>query len=166
MKKGFIFISVLLFLAGCDKPAGEGGTASIVGKVKVMDLEHFDLPGQEHIDTSDIYYAADKRVYIIYGDQDVVYDDSFDTSWDGSFRFEHLRKGKYTLFVYSECEGDTVGLASYQKMNPDYAQSLANIWHPLCANEEYPLMKEIEITVNGEEVQAGDITTFNIVNNQ
>lgn len=166
MKKGLIVISVLLFLAACDKPAGEGGTASIVGKVKVMDLEHFDLPGQEYIDTSDIYYAADKRVYIIYGDKDLVYDDSFDTSWDGSFRFEYLRKGKYTLFVYSECEGDTVGLASYQKTNPDYAQALANIWHPLCANEEYPLMKEIEITVNGEEAQVGDITTFNIVNNQ
>ena len=163
MKKFGLIVSVLLLVTACEKQAGEGGTSSISGKVKMIDLEHRDIPGSENIDTLSQYYAADKKVYIIYGSEGVIYDDSFETSWDGSFRFEFLRKGKYTLFVYSECESDTTGLASIQLNNPTYASALANIWHPLCVNEEYPKMMEIEISDNREEVQVEDITIFNIV---
>ena len=166
MKKIGLIVSVLLLVAACQKQAGEGGTSSISGKVKLMDLEHLDVPGSEKIDTISQYYAADKKVYIIYGGEGVIYDDSFETSWDGSFRFEFLRKGKYALFVYSECEADTLGLASIAVSNPAYASALANIWHPLCVNEEYPQMIEVEISDNSEEVQVEDITIFNIVSAQ
>ena len=166
MKKIGIILSVLFLVVACSKQPGEGGTSSIVGKVKMMDLTHLDVPGSESIETLTEYYVADKKVYIIYGDEGEIYDDSFETTWDGSYRFEFLRKGKYTLFVYSECEADTTGLAYYQSTNPTYASALANIWHPLCVNEEYPQIVEVEITDNGEEVQVEDIIVFNIVSAQ
>ncbi|MGB0368161.1 MAG: hypothetical protein ACPGD8_02075, partial [Flavobacteriales bacterium] len=38
-----------------------------------------------------------------YGEGDNYYDDSYKTSFDGSFRFQYLRPGTYTVFVYSDC---------------------------------------------------------------
>ena len=57
-----------------------------------------------------------ENVFIIYGDEDVVYDDSFDTSWDGSFRFEYLRKGDYTLYVVD----DSTSIIDNSIVNYDY----------------------------------------------
>lgn len=45
---------------------------------------------------------ADEDVYIIYGNEDEIYDDNVKTNFDGSFEFNNLRKGKYKLFAYSK----------------------------------------------------------------
>jgi hypothetical protein len=41
-------------------------------------------------------------VYLIYGTEDQFYDDDVKTSYDGSFVFNYLQKGTYTLFVYQD----------------------------------------------------------------
>ena len=77
MKKGITILSLLLLVAACDKPSGEGGTSAIEGE----------------------------DVYIIYGsDSSSIYNDSFETSWDGTYRFDYLRKGNYVLYAYSDCD--------------------------------------------------------------
>lgn len=94
------FILLLVFIASitlsaCEKEEGEGGRALITGRVLV----------QEFSDAGNLtaeYYAADEQVYIIYGDGS-THDDNMRSSFDGSYRFEYLRKGTYTIFVYSEC---------------------------------------------------------------
>ncbi|TSA35927.1 MAG: hypothetical protein D4R64_08705 [Porphyromonadaceae bacterium] len=90
------FAVVLLFLfSGCLKEPGIGGTSTITGKVYAYDYdsEMNNLRAQ--------YYAPDEDVYIIYG-KDSVFSDRTQTSFDGSYRFEYLRPGTYTLFAYSK----------------------------------------------------------------
>jgi hypothetical protein len=49
------------------------------------------------------YEAADEDVFLIYGDEDAFYDDDLKTSYDGSYVFNYLQKGNYTLFIYEDC---------------------------------------------------------------
>ena len=92
-----VFWALLLgVLGGCSKPEGEGGTSTIQGKVYAYDYNGSGILQGE-------FYAADEDVFIIYGDEDNYYDDSYNTSFDGSFRFQYLRPGIYTVFVYSDC---------------------------------------------------------------
>jgi len=167
MKKTAFILVGLSLLFSCQKEAGEGGTSSIVGKVITYDLRHFDVPGgSQSVDTLSIYAKADEEVFIVYGEEDNRYDDSYNTSWDGSFSFENLRKGKYTIFVYSECEADTSGLAALSQTNPTYAQELAStIWQPNCVNGDFPHIVEIEITDNHTVYNLGDISIYNIAVN-
>jgi hypothetical protein len=92
-----VLITLLLTINySCKKVEGEGGSSEIIGKVIIRDLDGLG-------NLIDEYPAQDQRVYIIYGDDDNIYDDDFDTSFDGSFRFQFLTKGTYTLFVYEDC---------------------------------------------------------------
>jgi hypothetical protein len=154
----------MIFLS-CQKQEGEGGTSAIYGKLITVDLQHFDIPGNERIDTlAEPYYHADQDVFIIYGENDNLYDDNYKTSFDGSFGFESLRKGKYTIFVYSECEADTIGLAAIYQSDPDYANQLSStIWHPECISNNFAQKVEVEITENNEVINLDDIIRFNIV---
>lgn len=93
---GLLAVSAALLLNSCAKPEGEGGTSTIQGKVYAYDYNGSGVLQGE-------FYAADEDVFIIYGDEDNYYDDSFKTSFDGSFRFQYLRPGTYTIFVYSDC---------------------------------------------------------------
>ncbi|MEA3494658.1 MAG: hypothetical protein U9R42_01340 [Bacteroidota bacterium] len=91
-----IFVVIAIFLLqSCEKTEGEGGTASIIGKVFVKDYN------SEFTTLKAEYYAPDEEVFIVYGN-DVVYNDNFKTHYDGTYLFEYLRKGKYTIFVYSK----------------------------------------------------------------
>ena len=92
----FLAICVLAF-ASCSKEPGKGGTSSISGKVKVYDVNGLGEIQEE-------YWAMDEDVFIVYGENDQTYDDKFACSYDGSYRFDYLTPGKYTLFVYSECD--------------------------------------------------------------
>ena len=91
-----LFFSILLFTA-CNKVPGEGGTSSIAGKVLVYNVN------SDGDITSAEYNAMDTDVFIIYGDGSETYNDNFKTSFDGSYRFDYLTPGKYTVFAYSEC---------------------------------------------------------------
>lgn len=98
MKK-YLFWCMICFLfsiVACKKVEGQGGTSSISGRVYIEEYDAFGEIIQE-------YYAAEERVFIIYGEEDNIYDDDFRTSFDGSFRFEFLTKGSYKIFVYQDC---------------------------------------------------------------
>lgn len=86
----------VFFFSSCTKPEGEGGTSTIQGKVYAFDYNGSGVLQSE-------FYAPDEDVFIIYGTEDNYHDDSYKTSFDGSFRFQHLRPGTYTVFVYSDC---------------------------------------------------------------
>jgi hypothetical protein len=90
-----VFILISLNFFSCKKQPGEGGFASIEGKVYVKDYDdsYTILTAQ--------YYLPSETVYIIYGDGNEV-TNTVKTSYDGSFKFNYLRKGTYKIFVLSE----------------------------------------------------------------
>lgn len=114
---------MVAWISGCELGPGEGGRSTITGKVH---LEEYNSAGS----LIKAYYVADERVYIIYGDGD-TYHDEFRTSFDGSYRFDFLRKGDYRIFAYSECLG--------------------------CPGSTEPALIEVSIGENGEQIVAEDI---------
>ena len=85
----------LFLISGCIKDSGEGGSSTIIGKVYAYDYN------AEMTQLRNQYYAPDEDVYIIYGG-DSIFNDRTRTNHDGFFRFEYLRPGTYTIFVYSK----------------------------------------------------------------
>jgi hypothetical protein len=93
--KIIVFVLISLSFFSCKKQPGEGGFASIEGKVYVKDYdESYTIVTAE-------YYLPSETVYIIYGDGTEVAN-TVKTSYDGSFKFNYLRKGTYKIFVLSE----------------------------------------------------------------
>lgn len=90
MKIKIILFSLSLLIA-CGKTEGPGGKNDIKGYVYVEK------------DFIDNYPAAEKNVYIIYGDNN-NYGDKTLTNYDGYYEFEKLHKGNYTIFTYSACQ--------------------------------------------------------------
>lgn len=90
-----VFFILVLFISFCEKEEGIGGTSEIKGKVYA-----FDYNAELTVLKSE-YYAPEEDVYIIYGD-DEIYSDDFKTHFDGSYHFQYLREGKYTIFAYSK----------------------------------------------------------------
>lgn len=136
MKRASIWIAVMtLICTSCTKDPGIGGKATIRGKVRVVDYnDNTCLP------TGDEYYGAEERVYIIYGDNG-FYDDDVRTDPNGLFEFRWLRKGDYTIFVYSDCPGGGC---------PDQ-----------CPSGTKPISVSTTIGKNKEEVELGDIVVEN-----
>jgi len=92
----------LLFLAiialnSCKKIEGQGGSSEIVGNV------YFQDKNTNGDNVGDIYPAQDEKIYIIYGPDGTLHNDDYDSSFDGSYRFEFLTKGTYQIFAYQEC---------------------------------------------------------------
>lgn len=119
-----VLLSAVFIISSCKKVEGEGGTSSISGRVYVQKYDAFGEIIQE-------YYTADERVYIIYGEDDNVYDDDFRTSFDGSFKFDFLTKGNYKIFVYEKC--------------------------PSCPSGENAVIKEVTISQNKSSIVLPDI---------
>jgi hypothetical protein len=129
MNTRFLFSFVILLvlgLAACEKGPGEGGTSTIRGKVIVHEYN-----GDFTI-LRDIFPAAKEDVYIIYGD-DYVYGDKFETSYDGTYEFNYLQEGSYTVYAYSK---DSTNLV---------------------ASEQVAVIQQIEITGKGQVVEVPDI---------
>jgi hypothetical protein len=134
MKKIVFFLSIFAFFSlfsSCNKSAGEGGTSIIKGKVYV---ENYNSSGTAI--TSE-FYGQDFDVYIIYGADGTYFNDKIATSYDGSFEFPYLAKGKYQIFVYSKCF-NTV-------QNP-------------CPSGQETVLVSAEITKNKSTVDVGTIT--------
>ena len=118
-----ILFGLSVLLGGCQKP-GEGGTATIVGKVYAKDYDDLGTLISE-------FYAPDEDVYIIYGGGTSLHDDRYVTTFDGSFRFQYLTKGEYTVFVYSDCD--------------------------TCASGIEAISQTVSITSNGEDIVLDDL---------
>ena len=95
--KRILFV-LLLFSIGCEKEAGEGGTSLIEGKVIYFTTTYNTL---SQMNDTHFYPKAGKDVFIIYSDNEAdMYDDKFETDWQGRYRFDYLRKGKYTIYTH------------------------------------------------------------------
>lgn len=99
-KQHCLLILPLFFLVGCHTGPGPGGKSSIRGKV----CEHKYNYNFSYLFGS--YDASDHDVYIIYGD-DLVYGEKFSTHHDGTFEFNYLLPGTYTVFCYSKDSSNT-----------------------------------------------------------
>lgn len=114
---------ILFFVSSCEKSPGEGGTSTIQGSVYKLSTYYNVLTQQ----TDTVYYQLDskKDVYIIYSDnENEFYNDNIETNWNGQYRFDYLRKGDYTLFVYTD---------STDALNISY---------------DYPIFKHVKIDAN------------------
>ncbi|MCT4579917.1 MAG: hypothetical protein N4A35_00750 [Flavobacteriales bacterium] len=92
----YIFIGGIIAATSysCKKGPGIGGKATITGKVYEYNYNNdFSV-------LKDEYYKGDHDVYIVYGD-DNIYSDNFKTHYDGTFEFNYLLPGEYTIYVYS-----------------------------------------------------------------
>jgi hypothetical protein len=93
--KLLLSFTILTGLYSCEKEAGIGGTGEIKGMVTVR---LFD-PEFKVLQAS--YPATGKTVYILYGDETTISDNT-KTSYSGEFNFQYLREGNYKIFAYSE----------------------------------------------------------------
>jgi hypothetical protein len=114
------------FVMSCEKQEGSGGTSAITGKVLIRQYNANFTTLMEQ------YYATDEDVFIVYGD-DPVYGDKTTTNYNGTFRFEYLRDGNYTVYAYSK----------------------DSLYYP--TRHEIPVIKRVEITKKNQEVNVGDI---------
>jgi len=142
MRNLLIICAIAVGFIACEKDAGEGGTSLIEG-----DVIYFVRSWNSTTLTTDtLYYPkAGKDVYIIYSDDEgAVYDDKFETDFNGKYHFEFLRKGDYTVmtyvdsFIYNDLGGP---IATY----------------------DYPIFKHIKITDNNS---VNTVSDFVIEKNQ
>jgi hypothetical protein len=101
-----LLFGALILLVSCENDEGVGGKASISGKVYVK------VYNEDMSILQDEYYVPDEEVYIIYGNAE-MYNDNISTSYDGTYKFEYLREGSYTVFAYSD---DTINPGSGKKI--------------------------------------------------
>ena len=100
MKRRTIIISICFFAISmlyysCKKGPGQGGRASIKGKIYSVNYNAIMTVPQ------DSGYLGAQKVFIIFGDETAVGDNQ-DTNPDGSCEFTYLRKGKYKIYTYSK----------------------------------------------------------------
>ncbi len=120
----FLPLFLLLGLLGaCSQDEGIGGKALITGKVFVQDYNSSGFLRAE-------FYAPDEDVFIVYGDNP-VYNDAMKTHYDGTYRFEYLHKGHYTIYAYSDCD--------------------------TCASKVRPVLIETDITENNQVIILPDL---------
>ncbi len=120
---GLVCLFLLLATVSCSKDEGKGGRALITGKLYVKNYNSSGI-------FKDEYYGPDEDVYIIYGNEP-MYGDVIKTNYDGTYRFEYLRKGHYTVFAYSDCD--------------------------TCASGTMPIMLETDITSSKQVVELPDL---------
>lgn len=133
----FIYFSVFflfIVLQSCKKEEGIGGTSTITGKVIVHDFD----AGFQEASPREIYPAKNEKSFIIYGEDGTTYNDDFNTSFDGTYEFKYLQKGKYRIFAYSK---DSTGAKTTG----------------IFSNQDIPVIVNVEIKSNGSNVVAPDI---------
>ena len=83
------------FFNSCKKIEGKGGSSTIKG---VINVKQYSLIGALVAE----YPGVELDVYIVYGAGNTFYNDRIKTSYDGSFEFNYLEEGDYTIFVYED----------------------------------------------------------------
>jgi hypothetical protein len=131
MRNLLIICAIAIGFTACEKSAGEGGTSVIEGQV--YKIFTFQNPTTGAWDTSYFQLDAGRDVFIIYSnDNTELYDDKFDTDYNGKYHFEYLRKGEYTIYTYADSTDNS------------------NVKH------EYPVFKQITISSNNSTNTIGD----------
>lgn len=108
MKKYFYLLTKLVCLGlvfvSCEKKEGEGGSGNIVGKVyKIINDGAIELDSNGfYTFAKDTFPACDEDVFIVYGDNEYGYDDKVSTNHNGTYKFNYLNDGKYTIYSFSD----------------------------------------------------------------
>lgn len=135
MKKLLFFLSFALAFAACKKDPGTGGAGTIFGTISKEVRVVLTNPATSLYTVP----AADVDVYIVYGEH-VSPDDKVVTDYNGEFEFRNLRKGKYTIYVYSR---DTTG------QNP-----------PTIDPTKMVVLQEVELIDNEDHAVVSDLTIY------
>ena len=100
MKKIAIIVWVVVpfMFSACKKYEGQGGKSSISGKITIHQKLYVNGVNTETVTLS----GATEDVYIVYGEDDLGYDDKVECNYDGTFKFDYLQPGTYTIFAYDE----------------------------------------------------------------
>ena len=131
MRNLLIICAIAFGFTACEKQSGEGGTSVIEGQV--YKIFTFQNPTTGAWDTSYFQFDAGRDVFIIYSnDNTELYDDKFDTDYNGKYHFEYLRKGEYTIYTYADSTDNS------------------NVKH------QYPVFKQITISSNNSTNTIGD----------
>ncbi len=94
--KLFTVIILITVISSCKKDEGFGGNSTITGKLKVQSYNNdFTILKEER-------YLANTYVYLIFGKNSASYGTRVKTNYDGSFEFQYLNKGDYTVYAYSD----------------------------------------------------------------
>jgi len=135
MMRNFLIICAIAFgFMACEKPAGEGGTSVIEGKVIYFEVTFntSTLQNDTHF-----YPKGGEDVFILYSDnEDSMYDDKFETDFNGKYHFEYLRKGDYTIYLNKDTSVIT-------GPNSEYTYDI-------------PVFRHIEVTANNSTNKAAD----------
>ena len=135
MKKTLFFLILAAAFVSCEKDPGTGGAGKISGTISKEIRVVLTSPNTFQY----IVPAADVDVYIVYGEH-VSPDDKVVTNYDGEFEFRNLRKGKYTIYVYSR---DTTG------QNPITIDPTKMV-----------ILEEVELTDNEDHAVVPDLTIY------
>lgn len=124
----------------------DDGSASICGKVYVINYKNTATPPYEESDIKDITPAQEEDMYLVYNDNE-TYNEDIETNYNGNFCFKDLIKGKYRVYVYSE---DLPG--------GRYNINSENVIHNENSNGTFDLVlyRDVEITKKGESIQLDD----------
>lgn len=109
----------------CKKEPGTGGLATIHGKLMGYNVNKYGLK-------FDSGYYVGVKVYLSFGSNKTV-DAEARTGMDGSYEFDWLQKGKYTVWLNANCG---------------------------CPNDTFIDSKKIEITKSREVVELPDLITY------
>lgn len=90
----FMLIAISALYLSCTKGPGVGGRASITGRIYATNYSNSFVK----IDSG---YLGEYNVYIKYGDDQGIADNT-DTDPGGTFKFDYLREGNYSIIVYSK----------------------------------------------------------------
>ena len=94
-----VIISAVSFaLNSCKKYEGEGGKSSITGKIMIDQKLYVNGVLSQTVS----FEGAKEDVYLVYGEDDLIYDDKVEANYDGTYTFKYLQPGTYTVFAYSE----------------------------------------------------------------
>ena len=129
MNKIIVVFALCAAFGSCKKQEGEGGKASIAGKVYESQYDH----NGKLINRA---AAADKKVYIVYGDN-AVFDNETRTFIDGAYLFNYLREGNYSIYAFSDCN--------------------------TCPSGTLSKLVDVEITGKKEKIAAADLETVKYV---
>jgi sensor c-di-GMP phosphodiesterase-like protein len=101
--KLIMIVSIVLttVCTACKKTPGQGGNASIKGKVWVKQYDPFFTVIMYE------YYDPNRSVYITYGNN-ISPDQTVQTNTNGEFEITYLRKGTYTITLYSKVFADSL----------------------------------------------------------
>jgi len=142
MKLNFsiLLVAFAISISACKKEAGEGGRASISGKVYA---EYWD---KTYTIKADSGYAADVDVYIVYGNEK-TFGNRTRTNYDGTYEFKYLQKGDYKIYAYSK---DSTGKAEDQMNGNSFYQF----------NPDKAILKSVTISERKQNIDVADIAIF------